>query len=273
MIRRMQAADIPAGMVLKEAAGWNQTEQDWANLLALEPEGCWVEEHQGEVVASTTAVCYGRELAWIGMVLVRPDFRRRGLGRGLVEHGLAWLEQRGVRQVKLDATENGLPLYEKLGFHQEGTIERWGGAKPRGMCVYGVHELELGSIAALDREAVGVDRSRLLEKLIKAFPGQCAWEPKEGFVLGRPGSEAYFLGPCSASDAETAGFLILQLTLRAAAKVFYWDLFPDQPAAAETARQLGFERRRGLIRMALRPETSVSGRPERVFAAAGFEYG
>ncbi|MBI3694939.1 MAG: GNAT family N-acetyltransferase, partial [Acidobacteria bacterium] len=47
MIRAMRLADIPAAMRLKEAAGWNQIEQDWANVLAMEPEGCWVEELDG----------------------------------------------------------------------------------------------------------------------------------------------------------------------------------------------------------------------------------
>ena len=39
MIRLLQLSDIPAAMRLKEAAGWNQTELDWTNLLATEPEG------------------------------------------------------------------------------------------------------------------------------------------------------------------------------------------------------------------------------------------
>ena len=84
MIRLMRVADIPAAMWLKEAAGWNQTEADWANVLAMEPEGCWVEELDGEVVGSTTAICYVQDLAWIGMVLVAPAFRGRGLARGLM---------------------------------------------------------------------------------------------------------------------------------------------------------------------------------------------
>ena len=65
MIRRMQTGDLPAAMRLTAAAGWNQTVHDWTNLLALEPEGCWVWEQDGQVAASTTAICYGRELAWV----------------------------------------------------------------------------------------------------------------------------------------------------------------------------------------------------------------
>ena len=44
MIRQMRPEDIGDAMRLKQAAGWNQTEQDWVNVMALEPEGCWVWE-------------------------------------------------------------------------------------------------------------------------------------------------------------------------------------------------------------------------------------
>jgi GNAT superfamily N-acetyltransferase len=266
----MQAADIPALTRLKEAAGWNQTGHDWTNVIALEPEGCWVEEEQGKVVGSTTAVCYERELAWIGMVLVLPSWRGRGLARGLMEHALRWLEERRVRQVKLDATDMGRPLYEKLGFREERVVERWGTTSAGGGQNGG--ELDAAKIAALDRESFGVDRRRLIERMMETFPGQGAWEP-EGFCLGRPGSSAYFMGPCAAASAEAARRLICRVMAGAPAASFFWDLFPDQPAAVELARELGFEPRRTLVRMMLRPEPKLPGRPERVFAAAGFEYG
>ena len=127
MIRLMTAADIGAGMRLKEAARWNQTTQDWENVLALEPEGCWVYEVDGVVVGSTTAVLYGQDMAWIGMVLVLPEYRGRGIARELMQHALRYLEERAVHCVKLDATDMGRPLYEQLGFVEELVIERWAG--------------------------------------------------------------------------------------------------------------------------------------------------
>src|SRR5262249_55443230 len=162
MIRLMRTADIPAAMRLKEAAGWNQLEQDWVNMLALEPESCWVEEQGGEAVASTTATCYGQELAWIGRVLTLPAFRGRGLARGLMEHCLRWLEARGIRQVKLDATEMGRPLYEKLGFRVERPIERWIGPGRRRKGPSSTLALPLGPIASFDRETFGADRRHLI---------------------------------------------------------------------------------------------------------------
>ena len=273
MIRPMRADDVPSLMRLKESAGWNQTEADWTNVMALEPDGCWVDDHDDEVVASTTAVCYGRELAWIGMVLVLPSWRGRGLARALMEHALQWIEGRGVRQVKLDATDMGRPLYAKLGFRDERPIERWGAAQHDGkFATMFEADLPVKHIAAMDGEAFGVDRAPLIEHLVKTYPGQGAWDA-DGFVLGRPGSKAYFLGPCAAASPKAATSLIGALMERTPAASFFWDLLPDHLAAVEAAKSLGFERRRQLMRMALRPEPNLPGQPHRVFGAAGFEYG
>lgn len=272
MIRQMRPEDIGSAMRLKQAAGWNQTEQDWVNVMALEPEGCWVWEQDGQVVGTTTAVCYGRELAWIGMVLVLPECRGKGIGRGLMEHALGWLEQRGIGQVKLDATDMGRPLYEKLGFREEQPIERWAAAGAGDSAGHRPPATGHG-IVAMDRENFGVDRTALYGRLLAAYPGQGGWRPGQGFCLGRPGSNAYYLGPCQAVDAGVAGELIRAEMLRARAAAYFWDLLPAVTPAVDLARELGFERKRTLWRMALRPQVGLPGRPERVFGAAGFEYG
>ena len=86
---------------------------DWRNLLALAPDGCFGIDCDGELRATTTAVCFGRELAWIGMVLTQQEYQRRGLARRLMEHALQHLRNHSVAWIKLDATELGVPLYEK----------------------------------------------------------------------------------------------------------------------------------------------------------------
>jgi GNAT superfamily N-acetyltransferase len=87
----MTVADVPLGMRLKEQAGWNQTEADWRRFLDLEPEGCFVAELDGQPVGTTTTCVFG-SVAWVGMVLVDPAVRGRGVGRSLMKHALDWLD-------------------------------------------------------------------------------------------------------------------------------------------------------------------------------------
>src|ERR1041385_3750322 len=77
-LRLMTASDIEDASGLSPAAGWNQSDNDWRRLLECAPRGCFGIEVEGNLVASTTAVCYQRDLAWIGMVLTHPEYRGRG---------------------------------------------------------------------------------------------------------------------------------------------------------------------------------------------------
>ena len=45
-----------------------------------------------------------------------PNYRRRGLGRAIMESLHAGLARAGATRVVLTATEMGLPLYEQLGY-------------------------------------------------------------------------------------------------------------------------------------------------------------
>ena len=271
-VRLLTLSDIPACMRLKDAAGWNQTAADWHNLLSLAPDSCFGLDCDGELRATTTAVCFGQDLAWIGMVLTQHEYQRRGLARCLMEHALESLRKRPVGWIKLDATELGVPLYESLGFREEGRIERW--IRPRGAAPG--HETSAGRFApdsGLDREAFGADRSGLLSILAGIESASIAGM---GFAMGRPGSRAAYFGPCVARSASAARDLAAWFLHRHADEDVYWDILTANTEATEIARELGFSRGRELVRMALAEARNVPplrNRDPLVFATAGFEFG
>ena len=125
ILRRLRASDIPAALQLSAEAGWNQTAEDWRMLIDLAPEGCLAIQFDGELASTATLFCYGRRLAWIGMVLTGIAYRGRGFARRLLTETLALADQMQIATVKLDATDQGQPLYEKLGFRSEQPVERW----------------------------------------------------------------------------------------------------------------------------------------------------
>jgi len=271
-VRLLTDADLPACMRLKQAAGWNQTEADWRNLLALAPDGCFGLDCDGALRATTTAVCFGQQLAWIGMVLTQQEYQRRGFARRLMEHALEYLRSRSVAWIKLDATDMGAPLYERLGFREEGRIERWirpRGAAPDGRSSAGRFALD----AALDREAFGADRSRLLEVLAGI---ESAAVTGRGFAMGRPGATGAYFGPSVARSADAARDLVAWFLRRHPDEDVCWDILAANTAAVSLARQFGFERRRDLSRMAvsgMSPAPAFQKNDQLVFAAAGFEFG
>ena len=276
VIRPMQAEDIEGAMRLKSIANWNQTRLDWKRLLRLEPNGCFVDEREGVVAGTTTALRHGTELAWIGMVLVLPEFRRKGIATGLMRHALAWLGECGNAVTGLDATSMGHPLYRKLGFCDVEWIERWERPAECGD-VEAVREISEGmpdSLLALDRSACGYDRSALIRDLSSDPSVECVCSDG-GFAFGRPGSAAWYAGPCTATSQGDAETILRHLLAPHARQPVFWDLLPASEGARQVAHRLGFRPARRLMRM-LRKDAGgdlKTTRPSRVYAAAGFEFG
>jgi GNAT superfamily N-acetyltransferase len=266
----LDQSHVAGAMRLKEAAGWNQTEQDWKRVMEIEPEGCFGLLCDGQLVASTTVVCFGRRLAWIGMVLTHPDYRGRGYARRLMEHALEFLERRNVEWIKLDATDMGRPLYLKLGFEDEAPVERWmaQASFPRKVNVDGF-ELD----AALDLEAFGADRTVMLNSLAAE---ETASISGCGYGMARSGSKAAYFGPCVSRTPEAARRLLEWFLSRHHGETVAWDVLPENREALRLAQEFGFERRRQLVRMVRRgPVVSepFQHNDSYVYAIAGFEYG
>ncbi len=54
--------------------------------------------------------------AYIMNMYVRPEYRRKGIAREMLNRLVQDATERGVTQITLEATKAGRPLYEKYGF-------------------------------------------------------------------------------------------------------------------------------------------------------------
>jgi GNAT superfamily N-acetyltransferase len=262
--RLLQESDLPQLLTLTSVAGWNQTADDWLRLLRLQPEGCFGIALDGVLAASATVLCYGNELAWIGMVLTLSDYRGQGLARRLMEHCIPFC---GERAIRLDASDMGRPLYLSLGFQDECPVERWI-REPGPFSKSDSAPLPLTIDWALDKRVFGVSRRVLLEDLA-AFGGD---SEAGGYALARPGAAFTYFGPCISQTPEATQRLLERFVSRHADEHTGLDLFPENQVAAEIARSLGFIPVRRLTRMVRKPQ-SIQTPDSRIFAIAGFEYG
>jgi GNAT superfamily N-acetyltransferase len=275
-IRTMTADDLPEGLRLSRQAGWNQTEADWSRLFDLQPDGCFVADREG-VPVGTVATCLFGPVAWVAMVLVEESARGRGIGRALVAHALAFLDGKGIRTVRLDATPLGLPLYEKLGFVAEYRLDRYQGQLPGperpadGRPI--TPELRDGLIA-LDRAVTGTDRGKLLRRLVDERPETVRVvlrdDRVDGFLMARPGSRAWQIGPCIAGPE--AGTLLLDGAWHSfAGRAVLIDVPTDHDQAQAMARAGGLSIQRHLMRM--RRGEKLVERVASLWAGAGPEKG
>jgi GNAT superfamily N-acetyltransferase len=270
-IRLLFESDIPAAMRLKEAAGWNQTEADWRRLIKLEPNGCFAAIENDRLVGTTTTTTYEADLAWIGMVLVDPQYRRRGIATRLMETALAYLDGK-VAVIKLDATAEGGPVYEKFGFKAESLVERWRGSGKSQSVEPEDTAVDLDALLALDRRAFGADRSRLIKYLIDdalIAPVLVKGE-LTGYTLARAGTKATYVGPVVTTDASQVENLLDQSLAQLSGDV-YIDFSNECGVSSSVLAARGFVKERDLIRMSL-GSRSMKTSPL-VIAIAGPEIG
>lgn len=260
-VRLLHEQDTPIASQLSAEAGWNQTEEDWRMLLRLSPKNCFGIDADNRLVATATLICYGKQLAWIGMVLTHRMYQRRGFARTLLLHAIARADGLGIESLKLDATDQGQPLYASLGFREEQRVERWW----RPACgSASAASLRLANPPSLDLHAYGADRSQLLQALAERGT---VHTHADGFCLARPGRRANYIGPCISQSPEFARRSIET----SASQESYWDLLPQNPLVLGIATELGFSLRRKLVRMVRGRD--LRGREDWIYAIAGFELG
>jgi predicted N-acetyltransferase YhbS len=277
-LRLMTEEDLQGADNLRRLAGWNQTAEDWARMLRLEPTGCFVAALGGAVVGTVTTTTYGHALAWVGMMLVHPELRRQGIGTRLMQQALRSLHDKKLQCIKLDATPAGFPLYQQLGFIRDWTLTRHQrGALSRALPEHDVApntrpltESDWSKVAELDTRAFGACRVDLLRSLARDSRRAIVW-PAEGPVLGwgllRLGTSAEYLGPVACSKDEGSLALVAALLRGTEGRSVFWDV-PDQNIAAQAgAREFGFTPVRPLTRMHLGKE-NVFNAPGAQFAIA-----
>jgi GNAT superfamily N-acetyltransferase len=308
-IRQFTEADIPFAMELKNIAGWNQVEADWQGYLDFEPEGCFLAEINGRQAGTATAIRYGTEVGWVGMVLVHPELRRFGIGKALLERTISYLHNLGVSCIKLDATPMGKTVYIPLGFVDEYELERYQGVAgalavectsahviekqapaaaikraatdieeqaPTGAVIVPITEELLADLVTFDTEYFGVAREEMLRKL--AFRDRqysfCIQEAGRvtGYLMAHQGHNAVQVGPWVAATHQAAEALFEAFIVTAAGQ----QVFLDMPCLNNAGKALidrhGFTVQRGFSRM-YRGDNRFPGYPEGIYGTSGAEKG
>lgn len=200
---------IEGAVALSRQENWPHRPQDWQMALQLS-SGAVALDDQGRVTGTILVTPYGADCAMINMVIVDKNVRGKGLGRRLMDQALALA---GNRPLRLVATTDGMPLYQKLGFVPSGTILQHQGmvtelGAPDGVEAASADDLQ--EIKALDRDAYRADREALLDAL--AERGQFAVIRRNGAIEAyaaiRPFGRGEVIGPVIAGSAVDAKALI-----------------------------------------------------------------
>lgn len=205
------AADLEPVDQLMMAAYLAPSRRDELGLyLKAQPDGWFVIEDGGDIVAAGGALAYGA-FCWLGLIATDPARRRQGLATKLSSHLIEWAHQRGCATIALDASGAGRPVYERLGFHALGHTRELvvpasiaGGGHTDAVALTAD---DLDEILGLDAPVFGGDRGALLRAL--ASDGVPCYGTYHGATLaGYLFAGKRQLGPGCAADAATARALV-----------------------------------------------------------------
>ncbi len=278
VIRQMYPNDIPAGLGLCRASGWNQLEEDWLLFLQSSPTGCRAAEKNGQVIGTVATLRYQERFSWLSMLLVDPQQRREGIGTVLLSEGLAVLSKEAC--VRLDATPAGRVLYRQHGFCDEYGISRLALAEPRLTAasegkVVAMSDDDFREVLSEDRRIFGANREVVLRSLYERSP-EYAWVVKNtdirGYCFGRPGFLYHQLGPIVAREECVARALISQCVRDGSGRRFGIDAPEHSRTWLDWLKAQGFVEERSFVRM-YRGQHRYPGFPEHVYATVGPEFG
>jgi predicted GNAT family acetyltransferase len=177
-------------------------------ILELNPRGSFVALLNKSRVGIITTIAYGRDLAWIGNVIVDKRHRGKHVGQGLVEHALAYLKSRRVKHVGLYCFSNNVGFYRRLGFVREAEfvrLRRDPGTTSFVRAIDNVDALTVSRLVELDRKCFGADRSILLRSWIAeghAIYYGLSTKVSAAYLIVKKYGDMYDFGPGVAVNAS-----------------------------------------------------------------------
>jgi predicted N-acetyltransferase YhbS len=277
-IRAYRPADFQSLLRLIGQAFGGETAESVQFAVSARNTSTFVAEWGNEVVGVAMAISFGRT-AWIGNVVVAPDFGRRGLGSALTEAACDKV-RRHADSVLLLALGDAARLYERLGFVPDGLYGTWTATASTPGIVNadqcgdaGLSLLDAATrpdtteqCLALDRRATGEDRRAYLEIFVPSMIAAYRRGASDdvGAIAGYSARLASGRGAVIADAPEVARRLLCDMLQKAPATRI--ELPDANGAGVSLAAELGLRRFKENLRMRLGPP--VSGyQPQAIYKA------
>lgn len=214
--------DVSGLIELSASVGWDYDENEIRTVLSS-GKIFGHKNAEGKIVSSAAIIPYDTSLASIGMVIVNKDFRGMGLGKEATKKCIESVSKDTT--IMLIATEEGKPLYEKMGFNTVDFVHKYlcdnyitisKQLNNSDVIIEEFSGVDINEILKLDEDALGDRRSRFLMNRIKQSEKCLVVKDNNGKIVGYGlsilGPINLLLGPIVAPDFQTALFLIDKLS-------------------------------------------------------------
>lgn len=282
LLRPMTAAEVERLVEWAADEGWNPGLEDARTFYAVDPEGFMAVELEGEMVGGGAIVRHHPDFGFMGLFIIRPDHRGKGLGRTLWyarRDRLASRLQSGAT-IGLDGVEAMCGFYARGGFREATRHIRFqlGGPAPAGDPTFQpvpVGMIPRGQLAALDRTCFPSPRDAYLRAWIDQ-PGSVSFASVEdgalcGYALARPCRVGWKIGPLVAADRALAARLFHRCWEAAQGGPVFLDVPEANRDALAMAEEFGMRPVFHCRRMYRGPSPKLQ--MERIFGITSLELG
>ena len=279
-IRPMTRREVHTLVDWAREEGWNPGLSDADIFWQTDPRGFVAAELDGELIGGGAVIAYGQAYGFMGLFIVRPAFRGRGLGRAL------WTARRDMLRARLapdapiemDGVEAMEPFYAAGGFRTTHVDRRFAftarpSAVPSGVVL--ASDVPFDDLVAFDRRFFPGPRPVFLRAWLDQ-PGAHARVALgdagiRAFGVARPCVEGWKIGPLFAEDPEAADAVLRALAGEVPGESMSLDVPDANPSGRVLVARHGMEEVFRCARMVLgdAPNADVAG----VFGITTFELG
>lgn len=196
-----------------EQEGWNPAPHDADVFWATDPDGFYGFYFEGSLIAGGAVVSYNDEFGFMGLFIVKPEYRAGGIGRKL------WYLRRDLligrlqknAPIGMDGVVEMQPFYKKGGFeiaYKEERYEKLGLELETDSRISTITDHDFNQVLSFDKQCFGFLRPQFLKPWIhlpdnKTFKYQRG-DLINGYAIVRKVSRGYKIGPLFADDPHVA---------------------------------------------------------------------
>lgn len=278
--RLLARRELDAVLKWATAEGWNPGLNDADAFWAADPEGFYGMELDGELIGSASIVSYSGKQGFLGLFIVRPERRGKGLGTQFWNFLIPRMRERldPGAPTSLDGVFAMQAYYAKSGFvftHRNLRMEGVGSPAGPDAALVELGSVGLDAVVAYDALHFGTPRPEFWKHWIRPAGGIALALPGSrglaGMGVARPCARGFKIGPLFAESEGAANTIFEALSNFAKGEPLFLDTPENNPLALALAERHGMRESFGCARMVMGP---ISHTPwENIYGVTTFELG
>lgn len=235
----MPKQDLSTAIGWAKDEGWNPGVKDTAVFYQADPTGFLAGKYDEHIIATISAVKYGHDFGFIGLYIVKNEFRGKGYGLALWN---AAIDSLAGRNIGLDGVLAQQENYKKSGFKLAHRNIRFAGKSMNAismMPTVSAAQVAFEEIAAYDSQFFPDERSAFLKQWVAPENSNTLLIMDNSRIMGygavRACERGFKIGPLNAETADIAAELFVALTATIPDKS---EIFLDIPEPNHAAMQL-----------------------------------